>query len=184
MAKYKFLIINGPNLDMLGVRNPDVYGKKNYMDLKGHIQNHAEKVSCKTIFLQSYFEGEIALVIAHSNKDIWFNDNSNSARAFEGSRGIFDGMNRMNNVRCDGIILNAGAYSHYSYAIRDAIELNDTPIAEVHISDVDAREEFRHNDVLKDVVDVYVKGLGFDSYTVAMDKLIEIIEKREKTIEV
>ena len=167
MKKLKFLVINGPNLDMLGVRNPEIYGKETYSDLKNMISSHCEKIGVEVIFLQTYFEGEIARVIAHMNKVV--------PQDLEGPFGMEmdSGMDYKN---CDGIVINPGAYSHYSYAIRDAIELNDTKIAEVHISDIEKREAFRHNDVIKDVVDVYIKGEGFMGYTKAIDKLKIIIE--------
>ena len=169
MNKLNFLVINGPNLDMLGVRDPAIYGKTTYSDLKELIENHCNKIGVKVTFIQSYYEGEIAQIIAHMNKTV--------PQSFESPQGTETDKNLLVK-KCDGIVINPGAYSHYSYAIRDAIELNDTPIAEVHISDIEKREAFRHNDVIKDVVDVYIKGEGLVGYTNAIDKLIELIERK------
>ncbi|MEG1520360.1 MAG: type II 3-dehydroquinate dehydratase [Clostridia bacterium] len=168
MKKLRILIINGPNLDMLGVRDNNIYGSVDYKGLLEMIKEHADKRGIKVDFFQSYFEGEIARMIAHMNKKAPYS-------AF-GLANVRD-MQFVDSIMCDAIVLNAGAYSHYSYAIRDAIELNDTPIAEVHISDIEKREEFRHNDVLKDVVDVYIKGEGLNGYLMAIDSLIGILSK-------
>lgn len=172
MKKIKILVINGPNLDMLGVRDKNVYGSVDYVGLVKLIQEHADRIGIKVVFLQSYIEGEIARAIAHANKKV----------KKAGGYGMFFQYLMECGVdafQCDGIVINAGAYSHYSYAIRDAIELNDTPIAEVHISDIDKREQFRHNDVLKDVVDFYVKGEGLNGYLTAIDNLIGLISKEK-----
>ncbi len=148
----KVLVINGPNLDMLGMRKKEVYGSRTYADLVDFISNFAKKLNVNVEFYQTYDEGEIAKIIAHAS------------------------IEEMNGEKVDGILINAGAYSHYSIAIRDAIEANERiKVASVHISDIEKRESFRHIDLLKDVVDVYVKGLGFDSYTVALEKLAKLI---------
>ncbi len=140
----KLLVINGPNLDMLGSRNPSVYGNIDYKTLIAMIEKKcAEKGFLAEIF-QSYIEGEIAEKIAHSD--------------------------------ADGLLLNAGGYSHYSVVIRDSIELNTKlKTAIIHISDIEKREEFRHFDILKDVADVYIKGRGVDGYIEGIEELSKII---------
>ena len=140
----KILIINGPNLDMLGVRDKSIYGETDYKTLVKLIKQKCAELNLKPIIMQSYEEGKIAKKIAHS--------------------------------KCEGLVLNAGGYSHYSVAIRDAIELNrNLKTAVVHISDIEKREEFRRNDILKDVADVYIKGHGKNGYIEAIEALKEII---------
>lgn len=140
----KLLVINGPNLDMLGVRDQKIYGKTDYKTLIEMIEKKCEKEGLDVEIFQSYHEGEIAEKIAHSI--------------------------------ADGLIINAGGYSHYSVVIRDAIELNThLKTAVVHISDIEKREEFRHYDMLKDVSDVYIKGHGIDGYIECIEELKKII---------
>lgn len=169
--KYKFLVLNGPNLDMLGLRDKNQYGTQTYKDLRKIITKHCKMRGVRAEFYQTYNEGVLARLIAISNQDEFVNKNLQFLD-WTGIDIVFY------THKFDGIVINAGAYSHYSYAIRDAIELTNTPIAEVHISDISKREEFRQNDVLKDVVDVYIKGEGFDGYTHAIDELINICEAK------
>lgn len=138
----KFLIINGPNLNMLGIREPAVYGSRTYADLCEYIKDFAEKNGCKTDFYQSNCEGEICTEIQKSMG------------------------------KYDGIVMNPGAYAHYSYAIHDAIKSVPTPCIEVHISDISKREEFRRHSVTRAACRAMVSGLGFDSYIKGLEMLI------------
>ncbi len=148
----RFLIINGPNLNLLGIREPDVYGRKSYDDLCAYIRQEAQQMGIDIEFYQSNHEG--ALI-----------DRIHSAM------GIFD-----------GIVLNAGAYTHYSYALHDAIASIPVPVAEVHISDIDAREDFRKISVIRPACACFVSGQGFDSYIIGMRKLIsQITSEKEDT---
>lgn len=134
------LVINGPNLDMLGKRDKNIYGDTDYATLVEMIKNKCAEVGFEVEIFQSYVEGDIAKKIAHSESD--------------------------------ALLINAGGYSHYSIAIRDAIELNTRlKTAVVHISDIEKREEFRRFDMLKDVADVYIKGHGVQGYIEAIDEL-------------
>lgn len=138
----KILIINGPNLNMLGVREPGVYGTENLETLYGKIRKKAELLECSVEFFQSNSEGAIIDAI-HS--------------AFG---------------ECDGIVINPGAYTHYSYAIRDAIASVNVPTVEVHISNVHKREEFRHKSVTAPVCVGQICGLGTNGYLYALEELV------------
>ncbi|MBQ3054047.1 MAG: type II 3-dehydroquinate dehydratase [Clostridia bacterium] len=141
----KILVINGPNLDMLGKRNPEVYGKNTLADLENEISEYI-KGRAEAEFFQSACEGEIVKKL---------NDAYNNA---------------------DGVIINAGAYTHYSYAIRDALEILEIPKIEVHISDIHKRESFRHISVIEDVCDMQIAGYGFKGYLMAADEILERIK--------
>ena len=137
----KFLIINGVNLNLTGLREPGVYGTRSLSDIEAEIGRRCAEEGDSAAFFQSNSEGEIC---------------DRLHRAF---------LER----ECDGIILNAGAYSHYSYAIRDAIASIDIPVAEVHMSNIAARkEEFRHKSVLSEVCRGVVFGFGAAGYLAAI----------------
>ena len=128
------LVINGPNLNLLGEQHPEIYGKETLDDLMNWLKNTSEGLEQDFKFYQSNHEGNIIDCI-HSNRQ-W----------------------------ADGIILNAGAFTHYSYAIRDAIEAVGIDTIEVHISDIKNREEFRKKSVLEDVCLYQIYGMGKLSY--------------------
>lgn len=139
----KFLIINGPNLNMLGIREPDIYGKDTYLDLCDFISSFAVEKGIKTEFYQSNCEGEIVTEI-------------------QNTMGVFD-----------GIVINPGAYAHYSYAIHDAIKSVNVPCVEVHISDISKREEFRRTSVTAPACIDMISGYGFLGYTMALERLCD-----------
>ena len=138
----KIMVINGPNLNLTGMREPDIYGNQTYADLEAYIEDYAEKAGAEAVVVQSNSEGEIIDYIHYCL----------------GS--------------CDGIVINAGAYTHYSYAIHDAIKAVDIPTVEVHISNIHKREEFRHHSVISPACVGQICGLGFMSYTLAIDYLL------------
>lgn len=140
----KILILNGPNLNMLGVREPAVYGAQTLSDIE------------KT--LRAEFEGKAELEFLQSNS--------------EGA--IIDAIQFS---EADGIALNAGAYTHYSYAIHDAIKSIAAPVVEVHISNIYKREEFRHKSVIAAACTGSVCGFGTDSYYLAITALLRKLEK-------
>ncbi len=142
----KIMVINGPNLNMLGIREPEVYGGKSYADLEQYLESYAEEKDCEVVVLQSNGEGEVIDFIHHA----------------------------LGNY--DGIIINAGAYTHYSYAILDALSAVNLPTIEVHISNIHKREEFRHKSVIAPACIGQICGLGFRGYTLAMDYLLEETE--------
>ncbi len=137
----KILIINGPNLNMLGIREPDKYGSETLADINKKITAYCDEKSIEAEFYQSNIEGDIINKI-HS------------------ARGNFD-----------GIVLNAGAYTHYSYAIRDAIPIAEIPVVEVHLTNVHSREEFRHKSVIAPVCKGQICGFGSNSYLLAVNAL-------------
>lgn len=140
----KILVLNGPNLNMLGVREPAVYGAQTLSDIE------------KT--LRAEFDGKAELEFLQSNS--------------EGA--IIDAIQFS---EADGIALNAGAYTHYSYAIHDAIKSIAAPVVEVHISNIYKREEFRHKSVIAAACTGSVCGFGADSYYLAITALLRKLEK-------
>ncbi|MCM1507047.1 MAG: type II 3-dehydroquinate dehydratase [Ruminococcus flavefaciens] len=140
----KILVIHGPNLNLLGEREPDVYGNNGIDTLNSNIIDRAKEQGLECEIFQSNHEGAII-------------DKLHSARK---------------NV--DGVIINAGAYTHYSYAIRDAISAIKIPCIEVHISNVDARDAFRANSVIAPVCKGSISGFGFGSYYLAVQALSEM----------
>ena len=135
------LVINGPNLNMLGVRDKNIYGNNTYKDLVKLIKDYAKEKNVKVKCVQSNYEGKI---IDYIHKSI----------------GKFD-----------AIIINAGAYTHYSYAIKDALNLVKIPKVEVHISNIYEREDFRKISVIKDECDYSIIGQGIKGYLLAIDYL-------------
>ena len=137
------LVINGPNLNMLGIREPDVYGKATYEDLCVLIRNHAEKIGVDVEIFQSNHEGDLV-------------DKIQSAYG-----------------KVNGIVINPAAYTHTSVALLDALKAVGLPAVEVHISDVTKREEFRQISYVRLYCDRTIAGRGFDGYLEAMDHLVE-----------
>ena len=135
------LILNGPNLNLLGVREPEVYGYDSLDDLESWLNEQPEVEGSEIAWFQTNHEGELI-------------DKIHSA---------------MGNV--DGIIINPGAFTHYSYALRDAIASVNIPTVEVHLSDIYAREEFRKVSVIKDVCIGHFTGLGKEGYAEAFKTL-------------
>lgn len=137
----KILIINGPNLNLLGRREPEIYGKVSFEDYLEKLRS--DNPHHDIVYFQSNSEGAIIDAI--------------HAGGYE--QGV------------DGIILNAGAYTHYSIAIADAVSAVEIPVVEVHISNVYAREEMRHRSVLSGVCRGVIVGFGLDGYAFALDAL-------------
>lgn len=137
----KILVINGPNLNMLGIREPQIYGSKTYTDLVNMIAAHCEANGIEAEFYQSNHEGDLVDKIqqAYGNTD--------------------------------GIVINPGAYTHTSIALLDAVKSVGIPTVEVHISDPDLREEFRKVSYIRLACIATVKGKGFDGYIEAIDLL-------------
>ena len=135
----KVLIINGPNLNLIGTREPEIYGKTTLKDIETELKNKAEKLNVEIECFQSNHEGEIVDKIC-------------------GAKGKFD-----------AVIINPAAYTHTSVAIRDAFAAVDIPAIEVHISNVYSREEFRHNSLIAPVVVGQIAGLGIQGYLLALE---------------
>ena len=139
----KIIVINGPNLDMLGKREPTVYGNNTLEDLENYIRNE--------------FKEKIEVEFFHSN--------------YEGA--IIDMLHRAND-EFDGVVINPGAFTHYSYAIHDAIKSIKTKVVEVHISNVHQREEFRQKSVTAAACIGQISGLGFYGYILGINAILNI----------
>ena len=137
----KILVINGPNLNMLGIREPDIYGRETYESLCGKIREHAEKQGIEVTLFKSNHEGALVDAIQQAYG------------------------------REDGIVINPGAYTHTSIAILDAMKAVGIRAVEVHISDVNAREEFRKVSYIRAACEKTISGHGTDGYLEAMDYL-------------
>ena len=143
MNKMKILVINGPNINFLGIREKSVYGTQDYEYLVDMIRKKAEETGNEILVFQSNHEGAVIDRIQEA---------------------YFDGT--------EGIVINPGAYTHYSYAIRDALASITVPKVEIHISDITQREEFRRVSVTKEVCDHQIYGKGLDGYLMAVDFIL------------
>ena len=143
----KILLINGPNLNMLGTREPEKYGNLTLSDIENNLKNLATENNIELETFQTNHEGEIIDKI-------------------QSARGIFD-----------GILLNAGGYTHSSVAIRDAISAVNIPTVEVHMTNIHTREEFRHTSYISGVSVAQVVGFGAKSYEFALLGLIDYLKK-------
>ncbi len=140
----KLLILNGPNINFLGIREPEIYGKGTYKELCDMITSYAEKLSLNVQFYQSNHEGDLV-----------------------------DALQRAYFEKTDGIVFNPAAYTHTSIAIADAVKAVGIPTVEVHISDVSRREDFRQISYVRDVCVATVSGEGFNGYLRAIDILVK-----------
>ena len=135
----KILILNGPNMNMLGIRQPEIYGHATYEDLCSMIRQEAEKLGVEVSFFQSNHEGALVDAIQQA---------------------YFD--------RVDGIVINPAAYTHTSVALLDAVKAVGIPTVEVHVSDPDGREEFRHISYIRSACVATIKGHGLAGYLEAL----------------
>jgi 3-dehydroquinate dehydratase-2 len=143
---YKLLVINGPNLNMLGNRDSNTYGTLTLEQINKEIRKEAAGLSVKVDFYQSNIEGELVTRIQKAHGEY------------------------------SGIIINPGAYGHYSLAIRDALEDVKLPCIEVHISNIYAREEFRHKSVIAPICIGHISGLGYRGYILALIGLTDYLK--------
>ena len=143
------IIINGPNLNLLGEREQSQYGSITFDKLKENCLSKSKDLDINLEFCQSNIEGEIVTTIQEAKN------------------------------KFDGIIINAGAYTHSSIAIRDALEIFQGAKIELHISNIFKREEFRHNSYLSSVVDALISGLGVDGYSIALLAINNILNKKK-----
>lgn len=147
-VSYKILIINGPNLNMLGIREPDIYGGATLKSIEAELQNYVENKNVFLDFFQSNHEGEIIDKIHFANG------------------------------KADFIIINAGAFTHYSIAIHDALKAVAIPTIEVHLSNIYNREDFRHKSFIAPVAIGGIYGFGKDSYRLAIDAAINHLDNK------
>lgn len=144
----RILVVNGPNLNFLGIREKGIYGTQDYNHLLGLLEDKAKQTHSVIETFQSNCEGE-----------------------------IIDRLQKAYNDQVDGIIINPGAYTHYSYAIRDALASINVPKIEVHITNIHQREEFRHTSVTAPVCTGQITGLGLQGYLLAVDAIIKLQKK-------
>ncbi|NLW40197.1 MAG: type II 3-dehydroquinate dehydratase [Tissierellia bacterium] len=136
----RILVIHGPNMNLLGKRDQSLYGKHNLDEINQMIQSKAKRLKMEVEIIQSNSEGE-----------------------------IIDQLHKTLDGDYDGVIINPGGYTHYSISIRDAIEVLDIPVIEVHLSNIYKREEFRRNSVIAPVCRGQISGFGLDSYLLALE---------------
>ena len=144
-------VLHGVNLDMLGSRDPSVYGTLTLPDLERLVAERGAELGFEVQCMQTNHEGQLV-----------------------------EKLHELALAGADAVIINPGAWTHYSYAIRDALELVRAPIAEVHLSDVDRREEWRRTSVIADLATVRVAGKGADGYIEAVDALAAALDAREE----
>ena len=145
----RILVLHGPNLNLLGTREPEIYGYTTLDDINTMIAARAAEAGIETAFYQSNHEGDLVDAIQQANH------------------------------KFDFIIFNAAAFTHYSIAIRDAIAAIDVPVIEVHLSNIHQREEFRHTPVLAPVAMGQICGLGVESYLAALEAIIYKLNRAE-----
>jgi 3-dehydroquinate dehydratase II len=146
VTKNRITVLHGVNLDQLGVRDPEVYGSQTLTELEVRVKHWARELGFDTTFDQTNHEGEFCELLHEAR------------------------------TTADGLVLNPGAWTHYSYAIRDALEVTQLPAVEVHISNIEGREEWRRQSVIRDVVIGHVQGKGVDGYREALEMLKEALK--------
>ena len=143
----RFLILNGPNINILGRRNPGIYGAKTLAEVNEEIKKKAESLGVEVAFYQSNFEGHLIDCIQENWGDV------------------------------QGIIVNPGALTHYGYGLKDALIDAGVPVIEVHLGNIYAREEWRRHSVIADIARGQIAGFGWRSYTAALEVLAALVEE-------
>jgi 3-dehydroquinate dehydratase-2 len=144
-ARQKILVIHGPNLNMLGKREPDIYGRQTLDEINAGLTDRADKLELELEIFQSNYEGHIVEKIQQTQDTF------------------------------DGILINPAAYTHTSVAIRDALAMLDIPVVEIHLSNIKKRESFRHTSLIADIVQARISGFGPHGYILALDGLAQIL---------
>ncbi len=145
----KILLIHGPNLNLLGKRNRDLYGDKTLPELEAIVTQRARELGASVKVYQSNHEGALIDFIQEEA------------------------------LKADGIIINPGALTHYGLSLRDALEDSNLPIIEVHLSDIHSREEWRNKSVIEDLARAQICGLGWQGYIDAIDLLVDIVKRKK-----
>src|SRR3990167_3431570 len=146
MQKNKILVIHGPNLQLLGAREPDVYGRVTILEINKAMESHAKKLGLSLFIVQSNHEGEIVDLLGKARKS------------------------------CKAVIINPAAYTHTSVAIRDALKAIEIPAVEVHLSNIYSREEFRKISITAPACKGQICGFGKVSYLLALDAVAELLK--------
>jgi 3-dehydroquinate dehydratase II len=149
LSAVKILVLHGPNLNLLGRRDPGIYGHLSLEQINVALNAKAEKLGVKLDFCQSNHEGVLIDLIQEATSD------------------------------CNGILINPAAFTHYSYGLREALDAADLPLIEVHLSNIFARERFRHHSVISPVAAGMICGLGLNSYLLGLEALVSIIKKEQ-----
>ena len=144
---HKIIILNGPNLNLLGEREKEKYGEITLKDIEKNCKDFSEKNDIKVTFFQSNVEGELVNQIQNARKEQ------------------------------EGLIINAGGYTHTSVAIHDALKILKIPIIELHITNIYNREDFRHKSLISKAADGIICGLGVEGYTIALNGIKNLIKK-------
>jgi len=147
----RILFLNGPNLNLLGQREPEVYGRTTLADIEARVRQRARELSVEVEFRQSNLEGELVTWVQQAKR------------------------------HSDVIVLNAAAYTHTSVALRDAIAAVGVPTIEIHLSNVHAREEFRHKSLIAPVCRGQIVGFGAHSYVLAVDAALNVTDNKKST---
>jgi 3-dehydroquinate dehydratase-2 len=145
VTRQKILVIHGPNLNMLGKREPDIYGCQTLAEINAGLTARANKLELELETFQSNYEGQIVEKIQQAHDSF------------------------------DGILINPAAYTHTSVAIRDALAMLDIPVVEIHLSNIKKREAFRHISLITDIVQAHISGFGPHGYILALDGLAQIL---------
>lgn len=143
----RILLVNGPNLNMLGRRQPEIYGSMTLQDIVDRVAKRGQEIGAEIVPFQANSEGAIVDFLQEHGPG------------------------------ADGVLINAGALTHYGLSLRDAFEAIQKPFVEVHISNIHAREEFRHHSVLADLAVAQVAGLGWRGYITALDSLVSMLKE-------
>lgn len=146
-AHHKILVIHGPNLNMLGTREPEIYGHQNLEEINTALKAQADRLGLHMVTFQSNHEGAIVDQIQQAHDSF------------------------------DGIIINPAAYTHTSIAIRDALSLLNIPVVEIHLSNITKREAFRHTSLISDIATARIAGFGPQGYLLALDGLAHLLIK-------